>query len=134
VHDLEREGLPLEAALPTRVILCYQSSLLRRMVQRETIERVRRLPGGFYLLGDSNGPVGICGGFDIGAPVAAVVMEDPIAFGVRRFVSIGTAGSPQPDSPVGSIILGDRAIRDAGVSHPLPAARYLRVRVACAEA
>ena len=52
-------------------------------------------------------------------------MEELVALGCRRFVSIGTAGSLQPDLAVGDLLVCDRAIRDEGTSyHYQPAARY----------
>ena len=62
-------------------------------------------------------PVALCGDFGIGAPVAAVILEEWIAAGVRRAISIGIAGGLQRDLPIGAITLVDRAIRDEGVSH-----------------
>ena len=66
---------------------------------------------------DAGGRVGVYGGFGIGAPVAALQLEDLVAFGVRRVVSIGTAGSLQHDLAVGDLVVCERAIRDEGTSH-----------------
>ena len=125
VAYLRREGLLPEVTLPSGVILCYRRGLLRRIGELEPIERVRGLPAEFYLLGETGGAVGLCGGFGIGAPAVTAVVEELIALGVRRFVSIGTAGALQPESAVGEIIVCDRAIRDEGVSHHyLPPEQY----------
>ena len=61
---------------------------------------------------DAEGRVGVYGGFGIGAPIAALQLEDLIAFGVRRVVSIGTAGSLQPDLEVGDLVVCERALRE----------------------
>lgn len=125
VAYLRREGLLPQIAMPAGVILCYRRGLLRRIGEREPLERVRGLPAEFSLLSETGGTVAICGGFGIGAPAVTAVVEELIALGVRRFVSIGTAGALQPESTLGEIIVCDRAIRDEGVSHHyLPPERY----------
>jgi uridine phosphorylase len=69
--------------------------------------------------------VGLVGGFGVGAPVAALVLEELIALGVRRFINIGAAGSLLKDCRFGDVIVADAAIRDEGVSHHyLPAAKF----------
>ena len=45
----------------------------------------------------TDGRVAVIGGFGIGAPIAAIVLEELLAVGVSRFLSIGTAGGLQPD-------------------------------------
>ena len=70
-----------------------------------------------YTIDDTGGRVAVLGGFGFGAPVAVSLLEELIAFGVRRFVSFGTAGTLQKDIDIGSLIVCDRAIRDEGTSH-----------------
>ncbi len=41
----------------------------------------------------------------VGAPNAAIQLEEPRAHGVRRFVAAGTAGSLPPDPDVGEMVL-----------------------------
>jgi uridine phosphorylase len=53
----------------------------------------------------------------IGAPALAVTMEELIARGARRFVSVGIAGSLQARLSVGTTVLCTRAIRDEGTSY-----------------
>ena len=57
------------------------------------------------------------GGFGYGAPAAVGRMENLIALGVRRFVSLGSAGGLQPDLEVGNLVVCTGAVRDEGVSH-----------------
>jgi len=57
--------------------------------------------------------------------VTALLMEDFIALGTSKFISIGTAGGLQGNSHVGDIVLCNRAIRDEGVSHHyVPPGKY----------
>jgi uridine phosphorylase len=68
-------------------------------------------------LDHTDGRVAVIGGFGIGAPVAAIVLEELIAIGATRFLSIGTAGGLQPDLAAGEVVLCTSAVRDEGVSH-----------------
>ena len=122
-----------EGALPDLpkvggLILTYQPALIRAVAAEPGVIPVADAFGGETFLvppSRTDGlPVIICGGFGIGAPVTAVILEEWIAFGVRRIVSIGTAGGLQPGLAVGDITLVDRTVRDEGVSyHYLPAER-----------
>jgi uridine phosphorylase len=106
------------------VVLLYQESLLRRIVENEATEQHR---GDFRLLKRPDSRVGVCGGFGIGAPVVAIVIEELVALGVTRFIALGTAGTLQRDIAIGQIVICDRAIRDEGVSHHYIApARFAR--------
>ena len=52
-----------------------------------------------------------------GAPLAAIVVEELAALGVRRFVIVGIAGSLQPELRAGCLVLCNGALRDEGTSH-----------------
>lgn len=77
----------------------------------------------FYL---TDYPSTAIGDFGAGAPMIAMKMEELIAWGVKQFISISTAGSLQPKLSVGDIILCEKAIRDEGTSyHYLPPSKYI---------
>jgi uridine phosphorylase len=60
-----------------------------------------------------------------GAPTAVMTLEELIAFGIKKFVSLGAAGGLQKDMTIGDIVICDRAIRNEGTSfHYLPAEKY----------
>jgi len=116
VLDYERTlGLLPEGPSPERVILCYQGAFFKRAVAahggRWSSGPFRRL---YWLDGDRSIALGQ---FGIGAPVAALMLELLIAWGVRDFISIGTAGAIAPDLQIGDLVGCDRAIRDEGTSH-----------------
>jgi len=75
--------------------------------------------------GDAATRVGVVEGFGIGAPGAAIVIEELATLGVRRFINVGLAGALPAEVGFGDVVLCAGAIRDEGVSHHyLPSARY----------
>ncbi len=109
---------------PESVIFCYQHSLMDHILENHETTDTKRF-GGLYLLDETRGKVGVIGKFGVGAPVAVGVLEELIGFGVRKFISIGSAGSLQNDLDIGDIVVCDRAIRDEGTSHHyLPNSKY----------
>jgi uridine phosphorylase len=60
----------------------------------------------------------------VGAPIAAGLFEETIAFGCRKFIACGGCGVLEKDIAVGHIIVVSGAVRDEGVSyHYLPPGR-----------
>ena len=121
-----RQKADSAAPPPEAVILCYQSSLLAHILeQHETTSTERGAIVKLHSLNETENRVAVAGGFGIGAPVAIVVLEELIVQGIRRFLSIGTAGSLQKHVAIGDIVVCDRAIRDEGASHHyLPPEKY----------
>ncbi|MBN2459226.1 nucleoside phosphorylase [Candidatus Woesearchaeota archaeon] len=71
----------------------------------------------FYYIRETQGRVAFVGGFGIGAPAATTVLEEMIAWGVKRFILVGDAGGLQKHLNIGDLVVCDRAIRDEGTSH-----------------
>lgn len=60
----------------------------------------------------------------VGAPLAAGLFEEAIAFGCRKFIACGGCGVLEKDMAVGHLVVVSAAVRDEGVSyHYLPAGR-----------
>lgn len=60
----------------------------------------------------------------VGAPIAAGLLEESIAFGCRKFMACGGCGVLEKEIAVGHLIVVSGAIRDEGVSyHYLPPGR-----------
>lgn len=60
----------------------------------------------------------------VGAPIAAGLLEESIAFGCRKFIACGGCGVLQKDIAVGHLVVVAGAVRDEGVSyHYLPPSR-----------
>ena len=109
---------------PESIIFCYQSSLMDHILDNHRTTDTKRF-GGLHLLDETGGKVGVVGRFGVGAPTVTILLEELIAFGVRRFISIGSAGSIQKDLDIGDVVVCDRAIRDEGTSHHyLPDTKY----------
>lgn len=74
----------------------------------------------------------------VGAPAAAIVVEQMLALGVDTLVAVGSCGALEPVE-MGEFLLPVRALRDEGTSyHYLPPARWVEtdagVREACRSA
>jgi purine-nucleoside phosphorylase len=67
--------------------------------------------------GSDQPAVGVVEGFGFGAPGAAIVIEELVALGARRFINLGLAGALPSDVDFGDVVLCTSAIRDEGVSH-----------------
>lgn len=69
--------------------------------------------------------VGVVEGFGIGSPIAALVLEELAALGVRRVVNLGIAGALPEDVGFADVVLCTGALRDEGTSHHYrPPSRY----------
>ncbi len=122
---IRRSGRYPAFAVPEAVVLCYQASLVEHIREHHAVTMGDGYLAKMMLPAAAGGRVGVVGGFGIGAPIAAAFLEELIAFGVRRVVSIGSAGSLQPGLGIGDLVVCERAIRDEGVSHHyLPAGVY----------
>jgi uridine phosphorylase len=63
----------------------------------------------------------------VGAPIAAGLLEEAIAFGCKKFVVVGGAGVLVKELTVGKLILVESAVRGEGVSyHYIPPAREIQ--------
>jgi len=112
-----KEGRLPDFRVPEAVIFCYQSSLYQHVLSTHEVEPIGLFSGEFYLLKDVGGRVGFSARFGSGAPIVTAILEEMIALGIRRFMSIGTAGALSKELKVGDLVVCDRAIRDEGVSH-----------------
>ena len=107
LRDWRRERGLLPDRAPESAIMLYQNALYEAAMSLETASPI----GGagiyqkVFTLDRTGGRVAVVGGFGIGAPVAAIVLEELIAIGVERVLSIGTAGALQRDLPPGEVVL-----------------------------
>ena len=71
----------------------------------------------------------------VGAPLAAGLLEEVIAFGCRKFIACGGCGVLERDVAVGHFIVVSGAVRDEGVSyHHMPPGREVAAPAAAVQA
>jgi len=125
LQERNEEGLRPSSPIPAGAIVCYDRPLWEWV---STIPARVDCDGwltGSYLLPYSDQWVLITKAAGVGAPTAVITLEELIAFGVTKFVSLGAAGGLQKSMSIGDIVVCERAIRDEGTSHHyLPAAKY----------
>lgn len=110
-------------AVPPAVIVCYQREPLAHLIKHQRAARVEGFFGEFHVLKIGQSPIGVLWPIGPGAPIAAMVLEELIACGAQRFISIGLAGGLQADLRPGAMVVCDRARRAEGTSgHYLPPA------------
>lgn len=102
---------------PSAAILSYHRGLAQQLLATRPATTIPGFFGDTHLLESTGGTVALVSDFGIGAPVAAVMLEDLIALGCRRIVSVGTCGGMASHLAPGDLVLVDRAVRDEGTSH-----------------
>jgi uridine phosphorylase len=114
-----------EIEVPSGAILCFQRKLLKHIANHENTTKVKLFYGENHLIRYNEKDILIVGNFGIGAPVACTLLEELIAFGIKRFIVVGLAGTLQKFIQIGDLIVCNRAIRDEGTSHHyLPGEKY----------
>jgi uridine phosphorylase len=117
-----RGGAP-KVLPPHTIIIGYQRAAIDALLKRYRHVKVAGFFGDVQLLKTRGQPLGVLQPVGPGAPIIAAALEELIAFGVRRFVSIGLAGGLSSDLRAGDVVIADRALRDEGTSyHYLPPA------------
>ena len=110
---------------PEGVIVCYDEKLMKTIVEKNKTKKLGFFVGDFYLVSEKGNKIGIIGNFGIGAPAAVIALEELIALGVKKFITIGSAGTLSRHLKEGDIVLCDRAIRDEGTSsHYIKHSKY----------
>jgi uridine phosphorylase len=115
--------------VPASVILGY-SPRLPAFLHELGFHRVLGYPYPWHAMWLREGAVsgegvGVVEGFGIGAPVAALVLEELATLGVQRFINVGIAGALPSELKFGDLVLCTAALRDEGLSHHyLPPERY----------
>jgi uridine phosphorylase len=115
---------PEEWALPATLVATFQREAYARLAARAGVDpqsaASARLPGGVtaaQAIGRVDGIPVVIARITVGAPAAALLMEVAIARGVRRMLAVGSAGSLQPDLPLGAAVVVTGAEREDGTSH-----------------
>jgi uridine phosphorylase len=102
---------------PDAIVMTYQRSVLEHLLRSEELDSEQPPRGfrGLITLPSTDHRIGVLGGFGFAAPVATFLLENFIALGTERFISVGTASGLQSGCQAGELVLCNRAIRDEGV-------------------
>ncbi len=98
---------------PPAVVFGWQSVLLERVRTERPFKEITGPAGAVLELSPALGFARL----PVGAPVAAIVIEELAALGVKTIVGIGTAGGLSPDLEIGQAVVCSAALRDEGTSH-----------------
>ncbi|UIO99270.1 nucleoside phosphorylase [Halobaculum sp. CBA1158] len=107
-------------ALPEAVILTYSESTFERAVAEAGAEDgALDAPGmaSLHVLAGTDGRVAVAGGFGIGAPATAMVVDVLATAGVETVCIVGYAGALTTDLDAETAVVADGALRDEGTSH-----------------
>ena len=105
---------PEEWALPSTLVATFQKQAYRRLLQRADVDAGT---SGDRAVGEVGGVPCALARIGIGAPAAALLLEDSIARGVRDVLVVGSAGSLQGHLPIGATVIVTGAEREDGTSH-----------------
>ena len=117
IDERKEIGLHPSCPVPAGAIMCYDAAFWQWVCENPGYVENDGWLKGTYLVpyGDSRILVMKVPGF--GAPTSVMTLEELVAFGIKKFVSLGAAGGLQPNMNVGDIVICDRAIRDEGTSY-----------------
>jgi purine-nucleoside phosphorylase len=108
-----------DLSLPCLAIVAFSRRLLDGLVRVTGGSRCEAWHGrnpSLFLATVGNRPVALTKS-PYGAPGAVILLEELIAFGVKRTVFLGYCGSIQEEVGVGDIVLPTYAVREDGTSH-----------------
>lgn len=114
---------------PESIVICFSRPLLEHLSESHCGREIRSslYGGSVYGLKGTDGRVGVAGGFGIGAPATAMVVESLAGRGVEAFALCGYAGVLDADVEPTDTLVATEALRDEGTSyHYRPADRTAR--------
>ncbi len=125
---IEPERVVSRQDIPRRAVMCFFNEVIERIASRGDAHQVATLRAahGLHPIWE----ISVRGERlavyhpGVGAPLAAMFMEEAIGLGCAVFCACGGAGAVRPDLALGHVVVPDSALRDEGTSfHYLPAAR-----------
>ena len=123
-----RAGKPIVDVAPEGVVFVYDRTLMNNIAACEDLKAIDLFSGEAHLLNCFAGKIAVVNVPGIGPSSVVTALEEFIALGVKKFMSVGLAGGLQPTLKVGDFVVCSRAIRDEGVSgHYLPFAQYIEL-------
>ena len=121
IEERKEIGLHPSCPVPVGAIMCYDAEFWQWVCENPGYIECDGWLEGSYLVPFEDSRILVIKVPGFGAPTAVMTLEELIAFGIKKFVSIGAAGGLQPNMNIGDIVICDRAVRDEGTSfHYLP--------------
>ena len=125
IEERKKIGLHPSCPVPAGAIMCYDTAVWQWVSSGPGYIECDGWLKGAYLVPYKDSRILVLKVPGFGAPTAVMTLEELIAFGIKRFVNLGTAGGLQQSMSIGDIVVCDRAIRDEGTSaHYLPVEEY----------
>jgi uridine phosphorylase len=128
IQERKKIGLHPSCPVPAGAIMCYDTAFWQWVCAGPGyVECDGWLKGakGAYLVPRYDSWILVLKVPGFGAPTAVMTLEELAAFGIKKFVNLGTAGGLKQNMNIGDIVICDRAIRDEGTSHHyLPVEKY----------
>ncbi len=119
-YMIESRGVPVESIrIPERLLLTYQRNAYeyaKNLIDGKCIEWLYGEALPFSTGKHNNVEIGIAR-FWIGAPAAAMTLEETIACRSSKIFEVGIAGSLQTFLQPGHLVVVTEAVRDEGTSH-----------------
>lgn len=100
---------------PNTVIMVYSSPILKNILSTRSYEQGTGFLKELYLIED--GKVGIFCVAGRGAPAVIHKIEELIAFGVKKFISVGYSAAFTDELSVGDFVTYPKALSEDGVGH-----------------
>jgi purine-nucleoside phosphorylase len=99
---------------PEIVMFVFQKAALQHILAQHTHQKGKSFLSKMAFL--DKAPIAVCGGFGVGAPALAIKLEELIAWGVKRFISVGTCAVLTSDVKMHSQVIATKACGIDGVS------------------
>jgi uridine phosphorylase len=125
IQERKKIGLHPSCPVPAGAIMCYDTAFWQWVCAGPGYVECDGWLKGAYLVPYKDSRILVLKVPGFGAPTAVMTLEELAAFGIKKFVNLGTAGGLQLNMNIGDIVICDRAIRDEGTSHHyLPVEKY----------
>ena len=125
IEERKEIGLHPSCPVPDGAIMCYDAAFWQWVCKNPGNVECDGWLKGSYLVPYEDSRILVLKVPGFGAPTAVMSLEELVAFGIKKFVSLGAAGGLQPNMNIGDIVICDRAIRDEGTSfHYLPDEKF----------
>jgi len=125
IQERKKIGLHPSCPVPAGAIMCYDTAFWQWVCAAPGYVECDGWLKGAYLVPRYDSWILVLKVPGFGAPTAVMTLEELAAYGIKKFVNLGTAGGLKQNMNIADIVICDRAIRDEGTSHHyLPVEKY----------